>query len=101
MVEGQTCASQGYDDIESYSECDDAFDYLVVPKESTSYEHVDNGGWSFYPKGCFSQCYSAYAGYFCRKFNSHSTGDGTGTDVSEDIYIICRNPEGKCRSAVE
>ena len=35
------------------------------------------------PSGCFSGCSSAYAGYFCDKFNTDDTSHGTSTSDSQ------------------
>ena len=87
--DGQTCASSGHMDIATAADCVAAFDALEYPgKSSHSYEEVDTESRSFKPRGCYSQCFSDVAGYFCRAFNEHPTGSGAGVDTERDDYIL-------------
>jgi hypothetical protein len=99
MVDGDTCSGQGYVHIGSRNECINAFDFLVyTPKTNYGYESVSNLNSGSYQKGCFSSCFSSNAGYFCRNFNSHTTGAvGHGTDLSAEEYQICRNNAGTAK----
>jgi hypothetical protein len=88
--DGQTCTGAGYYDIESRADCAAAFDELqLVGKGSSTQFQVDSVSYSFKPKGCYSECYSSYAGWFCRGFNTHPTGNGEGVDTANNRFVLC------------
>lgn len=82
-TEGTTCESESLHAIETTDDCREAIEALECPnKASQDYEEVSEVSYSFRPKGCYSNCYSDFAGFFCRMFNSHATGDpSVGVDL--------------------
>eukprot|EP00927_Polykrikos_kofoidii_P085175 TRINITY_DN918_c1_g1_i3.p1 TRINITY_DN918_c1_g1~~TRINITY_DN918_c1_g1_i3.p1 ORF type:complete len:398 (+),score=40.15 TRINITY_DN918_c1_g1_i3:74-1267(+) len=89
MKPGQKCEAP-YRNIESASACKAAFDDLVyVAKKAESILPVS---YSFEPKGCYSTCFTEHAGYHCRKFNGHPSGNGKGSDGA--LLVVCKTREG-------
>eukprot|EP00930_Biecheleria_cincta_P105855 TRINITY_DN988_c0_g1_i1.p1 TRINITY_DN988_c0_g1~~TRINITY_DN988_c0_g1_i1.p1 ORF type:complete len:421 (-),score=72.22 TRINITY_DN988_c0_g1_i1:238-1470(-) len=87
---GDTCKSLGHADIETFDECEDAFEVLEHEGKSLhDFEHIRQVDYSFQPKGCFSSCFSNYAGYFCRSFNPGGS-DSMGNNPAGNCYILCK-----------
>ena len=75
-------------EVTSLSGCSAAIAAANTAIGTAGYGTVSSVSYSFHPKRCYSSCYSN-SGYFCGKFNTHATGDGSGTDTGNDKYIHC------------
>jgi hypothetical protein len=88
---GESCSGCNLQAIASAAECQTAFDALGLPVTTHDAKHnVDSMSYSFLPSGCMSQCSGPSAGFFCRGYNSHGTGNGGGTDVATNRYMVCK-----------
>lgn len=115
-IDGQTCASAGYLDINSPHDCGSA---IAEANAALGYGHTlnepvrDADDW--HPTGCSTQCYSPTAPIyngngeihsvvplFCAYYNPASCTGGTSCGVSQidGKYIYCKapNPNIYCRS---
>ena len=98
--DGETCANTGNMNIPDATECQNALDALQPNVQSTATQSVSTETLSFRPKGCHSTCYDDYGGYYCRYFNSHESGSGSGTNLGEaphlQFYVVCASSAGTC-----
>eukprot|EP00927_Polykrikos_kofoidii_P018539 TRINITY_DN185_c0_g2_i2.p1 TRINITY_DN185_c0_g2~~TRINITY_DN185_c0_g2_i2.p1 ORF type:complete len:490 (-),score=74.65 TRINITY_DN185_c0_g2_i2:284-1753(-) len=71
-VAGEKCDGQ-FRAIDTLEKCEEAFaDLKFASKELERITAVEQ---SFAPKGCYSRCFSEFAGHHCRNFNSHPNAE--------------------------
>eukprot|EP00927_Polykrikos_kofoidii_P058476 TRINITY_DN52_c0_g1_i2.p1 TRINITY_DN52_c0_g1~~TRINITY_DN52_c0_g1_i2.p1 ORF type:complete len:462 (+),score=37.43 TRINITY_DN52_c0_g1_i2:73-1386(+) len=88
--DGETCEVSGFRSIEDQSECKGAFDALA--HASKSLEVIQEQNNKYNPKGCYSTCFDEHSGYYCRKFNAHSQGQGW--KPTDNTVMLCHNSLG-------
>jgi hypothetical protein len=81
--EGETCKSANLSDVDTFEDCAEAFEEETYHAKGSEHVHVVSNPRE--PKGCFSDCFDAWDGYSCRKFNEHATGNGAGSDNSRKV----------------
>jgi len=80
-------------EITSAEECQRAIDWMnkKIGRKSTASNVVKVVSYCFYPPGCFTQCFTDYAGHFCPYFNTHT---GKESYTSKDQWKFCKGTCG-------
>eukprot|EP00927_Polykrikos_kofoidii_P081087 TRINITY_DN78231_c0_g1_i1.p1 TRINITY_DN78231_c0_g1~~TRINITY_DN78231_c0_g1_i1.p1 ORF type:complete len:240 (+),score=28.57 TRINITY_DN78231_c0_g1_i1:72-791(+) len=87
---GQTCSLPEYRNIDTPEQCEEAF--RVLTYTAKRHDQVIQEKVPFKPRGCYSDCFSEHAGYHCRKFNIHPTGNGQGS--TDKRLMLCGTSNG-------
>eukprot|EP00927_Polykrikos_kofoidii_P084195 TRINITY_DN8811_c0_g1_i4.p1 TRINITY_DN8811_c0_g1~~TRINITY_DN8811_c0_g1_i4.p1 ORF type:complete len:485 (-),score=65.08 TRINITY_DN8811_c0_g1_i4:47-1501(-) len=83
MLAGEACDGK-FASIETPEECEAAFEALHDTEKRM--EKIWPVRLAFEPKGCYSKCFSEFAGHHCRRFNEK--GHGRGSDGR--VAMLCK-----------
>jgi len=82
---GQTCKGENLNDIDNLNDC-----VAAAAKLGDKQYKVSETDYSFYPKGCRSECHLDSLGYFCNSFNMNEAGKGA--KVEGTTTVLCLEP---------
>ena len=85
ITTGRCTDHDGLSFITSRDECTTAIAQANEAIGKPGYGGTSTQYYSFQPKGCSAGCKNDYAGYFCRKWNTHETG----ATVDDGEWAFC------------